>query len=494
MSARHDDAFLRRKAGAMFRRKLRAAQKNEGSENPNDDDSYLKEAAQRFNFSIPLRPRDRPVNFSDEEISRIARSEYAHKYLEQIGAEPTVANIKLVEKNMGLEKCRVMAAWKTRGGLSDNLYITPNWAVTKQPSEESGPRQDTLKRRYTLRNAAQEKKVAPSDESSSKSERPVASAEITSSEEQVQHVNHYTMKFETLQDVKRLFVYPFNLHLPMYQNLKWGDEAERRETIRRDLADELGKPLDVSRKDIRALQRNCESLFRSEPLLVASARSAHTLFTSSVVVKLVGLLCHHCYWNVLLDFWRKEHGKDCAAMLELEKKEALLVQILKTFHEMRREQKPEQLTLCLLSIRVSVARIIQRHYPLTISALSDKTTNACGVYTPAPARVLRTLDKSILQMLDPDGFFSRVPLLESTPEAIRIIRGTRKKPSRKKMDYRSTSTLCRVALPQVKNASRLLSESKNRKALYEAALGGIKQRHQAAFSRKKAKDLSRLIG
>ena len=78
------------------------------------DELYLKEAAQRFNFSFPLRPRDKPITFSEEEIARTIKEEYIHRYLEQVGANPTPANIKMVEQNMGLDKCRVMSAWKTR--------------------------------------------------------------------------------------------------------------------------------------------------------------------------------------------------------------------------------------------------------------------------------------------------------------------------------------------------------------------------------------------
>ena len=117
MAFRSDNVdFIRRRAKAIHRSSAKGG------------DDYLAQNANRFHFAVPLKPQDKPVDFP-KTFHKTLKTEYAVRYLEQIGARPTPENLKLVEQQMPIEKCRVTAAWKSRGWLADYLYVTPHWAA-----------------------------------------------------------------------------------------------------------------------------------------------------------------------------------------------------------------------------------------------------------------------------------------------------------------------------------------------------------------------------
>ena len=100
----------------------------------------------RRQISIPLRSRNKPVNFNSKDYAGL-RKEYATRYLDRLGACATPANIAMVEKNIPLEKCSIKAAWKSRGSVSDVLAIDPFQSSEKYSIEEftvaEKPKQDS---------------------------------------------------------------------------------------------------------------------------------------------------------------------------------------------------------------------------------------------------------------------------------------------------------------------------------------------------------------
>lgn len=58
------------------------------------------------------------------DFNEIIQDQYATQYLESIGAHATVSNIKLVLKNLPLNTCSVIPAWKSRGWVEDMISIT----------------------------------------------------------------------------------------------------------------------------------------------------------------------------------------------------------------------------------------------------------------------------------------------------------------------------------------------------------------------------------
>jgi len=78
--------------------------------------------------SIPLKPQERPVDVSNTpDFLRLISNEYITRYLQELGATPTKANMELVKDQLldGADKWQVNAAFKSRGAVSDALQVTP---------------------------------------------------------------------------------------------------------------------------------------------------------------------------------------------------------------------------------------------------------------------------------------------------------------------------------------------------------------------------------
>ena len=74
-------------------------------------------------IAIQLKPREKPLDLP-EEYKKSLRNELQVRYLENLGVAPTPANLALVRKNIPPEKCTFKTAWKSRGWVSDTLYIS----------------------------------------------------------------------------------------------------------------------------------------------------------------------------------------------------------------------------------------------------------------------------------------------------------------------------------------------------------------------------------
>ena len=74
-------------------------------------------------IAIQLKPREKPIEVSPEEQKQL-RNELDVRYLESIGAAPSKANIAMVRKHIPSDKCTFATAWKSRGWVSDTLFIS----------------------------------------------------------------------------------------------------------------------------------------------------------------------------------------------------------------------------------------------------------------------------------------------------------------------------------------------------------------------------------
>lgn len=78
-----------------------------------------------FMCQIPLKAIEKPLN--EEQVQRMKKfmvDEYAVRYLEKIGATPTPANLRAVKKEIPLQRFKLTAAFKSRGGLEDMFYLS----------------------------------------------------------------------------------------------------------------------------------------------------------------------------------------------------------------------------------------------------------------------------------------------------------------------------------------------------------------------------------
>lgn len=76
-----------------------------------------------ISIAIPLKPREKPIEFPEEEQKKL-RNELDVRYLESIGVAPSKANIAVVRKFIPNDKVTYSTAWKSRGWVSDTLFIT----------------------------------------------------------------------------------------------------------------------------------------------------------------------------------------------------------------------------------------------------------------------------------------------------------------------------------------------------------------------------------
>ena len=84
--------------------------------------------ASDFVCRIPLKPTDEPPK--EDEVRRLLTNpkfrladEFAVRYLESIGAAPTPANMAMVKKEIPSNRFKLKAAYKSRGGLEDMIYM-----------------------------------------------------------------------------------------------------------------------------------------------------------------------------------------------------------------------------------------------------------------------------------------------------------------------------------------------------------------------------------
>lgn len=84
--------------------------------------------ASDFVCRIPLKPTDEPPK--EDEVRRLLTNpkfrladEFAVRYLESIGAAPTPANMAMVKKEIPSKRFKLKAAYKSRGGLEDMIYM-----------------------------------------------------------------------------------------------------------------------------------------------------------------------------------------------------------------------------------------------------------------------------------------------------------------------------------------------------------------------------------
>lgn len=78
-------------------------------------------------IKIPLRRTGENEGGSAEEYFKVLHDEYTHRYLEQIGVEPTSTNKAFVARTMPMKDCEIKANWEGRGtsSVADSIKILP---------------------------------------------------------------------------------------------------------------------------------------------------------------------------------------------------------------------------------------------------------------------------------------------------------------------------------------------------------------------------------
>eukprot|EP00741_Cyanophora_paradoxa_P024663 tig00022099_g23812.t1 len=86
-----------------------------------------KSLSQANALTIPLRPQEKPVdiNYNNPEVLKVIQTEYVTRFLDSLGASASRANIELVRRHIPIEEAKKTAAYKSRGAITDSLYIAP---------------------------------------------------------------------------------------------------------------------------------------------------------------------------------------------------------------------------------------------------------------------------------------------------------------------------------------------------------------------------------
>eukprot|EP00933_Yihiella_yeosuensis_P053062 TRINITY_DN5122_c0_g1_i1.p1 TRINITY_DN5122_c0_g1~~TRINITY_DN5122_c0_g1_i1.p1 ORF type:complete len:661 (+),score=108.79 TRINITY_DN5122_c0_g1_i1:95-2077(+) len=146
---------------------------------------------------------------------------------------------------------------------------------------------------------------------------------------------------------------------------------------------------------------------QSTPALMASARAC---LVALEVLRLVGLLSHMVYWNILGHLHAEERR------LPKEQREAMVQQIHGLWSVVVSPHKESVsgagfvLPAVLLSIKISIEHIFRSQYPMIFERVSPGST------------LVEEINVTCMGLLDPDCAFSRFGALDTTPEAIRLWR------------------------------------------------------------------------
>ena len=77
-----------------------------------------------FSFSVPLKPQDKPVDFS-KSFKKLMHDEFLNRYLEMLGVTPTATTLSMVKRKLPIRKVKIMGAWKAQGWKADTVQMAP---------------------------------------------------------------------------------------------------------------------------------------------------------------------------------------------------------------------------------------------------------------------------------------------------------------------------------------------------------------------------------
>ncbi|EEY57925.1 uncharacterized protein PITG_00517 [Phytophthora infestans T30-4] len=338
-------------------------------------------AVQAQHVSIPLKAQQPPTSMPPR-LTQAIKDEFAIRYLQQIGANSTPENIAMVLQHLPLEKCAVSSAWKSRGSLADVLQI--DW------NPKSLSLGALLSPRRQLRG---------------------------------QHSFQIGTVCFTFDDMKRKFLLPFKLatvptELDVLQ--VFGNRLEADKTLspnqahrRLKAVDERNVPPNASAETVSEMHNE---FYLTLPLISLGLPEGNEItrtvlyeaLSSTVMIELVQSTLRYLYFKVI-DPTRKK-------IRISNEQDALFVAIAQQFAllrvKMEHKQRliPRSLTvlvpLLLLALRVDIETLVRLQYPLSFSCASEEMT-----------RLLQDIDAQITRLLDPDGNWSRLAVLETTHEA-----------------------------------------------------------------------------
>eukprot|EP00297_Palpitomonas_bilix_P007831 CAMPEP_0113875496 /NCGR_PEP_ID=MMETSP0780_2-20120614/4977_1 /TAXON_ID=652834 /ORGANISM="Palpitomonas bilix" /LENGTH=486 /DNA_ID=CAMNT_0000861497 /DNA_START=192 /DNA_END=1652 /DNA_ORIENTATION=- /assembly_acc=CAM_ASM_000599 len=418
-------------------------------------------------LSIPLKPTDKPVDLPDDFKKHI-KNEYATRYLESIGAAATPDAIKRVMEQLPLQKCDVNAAFKSRGGLSDVIYIKPPESTSSAPSNTVNSQELFA----VVQRKAEEDAKRAKDKSATGELGGMGGPDLTFGQfrEKYLHTPPLGDKAGGGRGGKDNANFALADRLGSRQG-KGGagavggvNAADMEDDSKMTEADlELRQPLAITIEDVLAIQ----TMFtRTFPFYTLRSRlteddvaMAVAEITSLQVAQLIADVCRLMYNDLTA-------RKRAPSEVTEEKQEKLLLSIYEAYMDLqsrlkRRSHRLVLLPLLLLSLRVTVETIFRNSFPKWIA-------------TPDGEASLQKVDVTITALFDPDRYRSHVSLLESSVEAMRVVnKDPRYAKKSIKEKFFTVSPLVRSLMtdPQSGDARYILSQGQRQDELGQTEKG-----------------------
>ena len=364
--------FVKRRAKTMFQSALRRDR-----DNTLLSDNYQRGMSKKFHFGLALKETDQPVKFKKELYNTLKR-EYAIRYLEAIGATPTPKMIKLIQEQQPLTPEMVSAAWKSRGGLDDRLYIAPHFHKPPEQDEMLKGARSKGKSHGNKRNSKKSKKNQNNnnqqgqqndDPLQTQTKRVTIGGVIqgvggvaVNLEYEVPPMDPEEAAFDLL---KRKYIYPFNTPAnPKFDNLTEDDDMEdpsssstttdseknnssssspkksNRRTDAEQLVHELQSPLETTMKQVELMQKRFLNTFPFDRLQHKMKDGEFEFLTSLILSddmkRLIGLTSHYLYFTSFRTLTSTQH---LTKPLTQERRQATFTAIVKCFSNVEQTGK-----------------------------------------------------------------------------------------------------------------------------------------------------------
>jgi hypothetical protein len=417
-------------------------------------DTDLTSKNPQISINIPLKGGPERVELSENFLKVIER-EYAVRYLETIGVEPTRKNIEKVLKEMPIENCDFDSQWwQPSDWLADTLIIVPH---SRPKPQKDLPVSNQLAIRLENQTVTKDLPREESKLTLSHFRKPEAVA-VPETEPETK------IKIDLdPQNIKKRFLLPF-----MDNSLKLQGEEEPEDLLVSKMfrfpfesvsvpaahIKEMMQPIEIT---VEEVANNLKYVVNSFPETIVppsvggrpqhkvkgvktekgtepasprdkkldQLRTTLRMVESENNARLIGIVSHFCYWTIF--------GHLHSIGISNEQRQQMFVTIIHLFNEKSvKGQKPFYKALLILIIRIISENIFANSFKQFFSiAMQAQAAN-------------QRLQCVISKLFDPEGYFSRFSFLESGMDALGANLRAKTKMSAK---YFSTSSMVKSLFP-----------------------------------------------
>lgn len=393
---------------------------------------------------IPLKDGEKAVP-DIEKIIKPIENEYATRYLEIIGVDPTRKNIEKVLKELHPGNCKFELH---RGQASDSIDSITFYPHLK-PKPQSDPVSNQLANRLETQTVVKE---LVRQESKLKLTHFRKSETVVVTEKEVDTKIKIDLD---VQNIKHKFLLPF---MGNGLNVIMEDENENTElmtskifrfpfdsvTVAAAHIKELMQPIEITVEEIASNLKYVVSNFPKGMYPTISEAEENSVYKAEkhvITVKLfeatlkqidcennarlIGIMAHFCYWTVF--------GHLHSIGISSEQQQQMFVTIIHLFHDKSSKmQKIFYKPLLILVIRIVGENVFMNSYKQFF-----------GI--PSQSQIAnQKIQNVISKLFDPEGYFSRFSFLESGMDALGLGNKGKSKMSSK---YFSTSSMVKSLFP-----------------------------------------------